>query len=292
MDVPQVVRMAAERRAADEWSLALAAVGLESRIDWSPQHGYLLLVAAADAGRARATLDAYDQENRPAPAPVPAPEYGSGIAAAALTVLLCLTFVVTGPRADGHALFAAGAADARHIRAGEWWRAVTALTLHADFAHILSNAVVLLIFGSTLCTLVGPGVGLWLLLLSGAGGNLINSAVRGAPHSAIGASTAIFGALGALAALRVMQRRRGARPSAFAAWAPLAAALALLGLLGSSARSDVLAHLFGFLVGAVLGSMVATTWPQPPGRGAQHRLVVAAAVALAACWALALARPG
>jgi membrane associated rhomboid family serine protease len=290
MDDPQVVRAGAHRRPVDEWGLTLAAVGIDSRIDWSPQHGYLLLVAAPDAARAQATLDAYDDENRPTPARAPMPEYGAGSAAAVLTALLCLVFVVSGPRADGHALFAVGAADAARIQTGEWWRAVTALTLHADFPHILSNAVVLLIFGSTLCTLVGPGVGLWLLLLAGAGGNLINTALRGAPHSAIGASTAIFGALGALAALRVVQRRRGARLSAFAAWAPLAAALALLGMLGSSARSDVLAHLFGFLVGALLGGVVATVWPQPLERAAQRGLVVGAAVAVAACWGLALLR--
>lgn len=290
MDDPQAVRVATQRRAVDDWSLALLAVGIEARVDWSPQHGYLLLVGAADAARARATLDAYDEENRPPPAAPPLPEYGSGIAAAGLTVLLCLLFVASGPRDGGHELFAAGAADAARMRAGEWWRAVTALTLHADFPHVLSNAIVLLIFGSSLCTLVGPGVGLWLLLLAGAGGNLLNTALRGAPHSAVGASTAIFGALGTLAALRVVQRRRGARLSAWAAWAPLAAALALLGLLGSSARSDVLAHLFGFAVGALLGAGLAAVRPQPLGRRTQHALVLAAAAAVGACWGMALWR--
>lgn len=289
MDEPQVVRIGAQRRPMEEWGLALAALDIASRIDWSPQHGYLLLVGGADLARARATLDAYDEENRPTPPRPPAPEYGAGVAAAVVTALLCLLFVISGPRDGGHAMFAAGAADAAHIRAGEWWRAVTALTLHADFPHILSNAVVLLIFGSTLCALVGPGVGVWLLLLSGAGGNLLNTALRGAPHSAVGASTAIFGALGALAALRVVQRQRGARLSAFAAWAPLAAALALLGMLGSSTRSDVLAHLFGFVVGGTLGGAVATAWPAPLGRRVQYWLVVTAALAVAACWALALA---
>lgn len=288
MDDPQVVRAAAQRRTVEEWALALAALGIGARIDWSPQHGYLLLVGGADLAQAGATLDAYDDENRPPPPRPPLPEYGAGIAAAVLTALLCLLFVISGPRADAGPLFAAGAADAASMRAGEWWRAATALTLHADFPHILSNAVVLLIFGSTLCTLVGPGVGLWLMLLSGTGGNLLNTALRGAPHSAVGASTAIFGALGALAALRVVQRRHGARLSAWAAWAPLAAALALLGMLGSSARSDVLAHLFGFVVGGVLGWAAATVWPTPLGRGAQRWLLVAAALAIAACWALAL----
>lgn len=37
------------------------------------------------------------------------------------------------------------------------------------------------------------------------------------------------------------------------AWLPLAGGLALLGFLGSSAHTDITAHLFGFLAGAVLG---------------------------------------
>ncbi|MFN8644984.1 MAG: rhomboid family intramembrane serine protease, partial [Candidatus Binatia bacterium] len=281
--------LASQRRAVDEWSLALSAVGIESRIDWSPQHGYLLLVAGGAAPRAHATLDAYDDENRPRPAPAPVPEYGSGIAAIVLAVLLCGLFVLTGPRDDGHRWFAAGSADGvRMLLHGEWWRAVTALTLHADFPHILANAIVLMIFGSSLCTLVGPGAGLWLLLLSGAAGNAINVLVRGTPYNGIGASTAIFGALGALAAVRVVQRHAGAAVSAWGAWAPFAAALGLLAMLGSSARSDVLAHLFGFTAGLALGGALEALHPRPFAPRLQAVLVVAAALVVLACWAVAL----
>jgi membrane associated rhomboid family serine protease len=289
MDAPHVVRVAAQRRAVEDWSLALAAVGVDSRIDWSPRHGYLLLVEAGAVPRARATLDAYDDENRQRPAPAPPPEYGSGGAATALAVALCLLFVVTGPRADAHPWFAAGAADGRRMLLdGEWWRAVTALTLHADFPHILANAVVLVIFGSSLCTIVGPGAGLWLLLLSGAAGNIIDVLLRGTPYQGIGASTAVFGALGALAAIRVVQRHAGAAVSRWRAWAPLAAALGLLAMLGASERSDLLAHLFGFAAGLALGAALAWIRPRPLPRPAQRVLVAAALLAGLGCWALAL----
>lgn len=289
MDDPQVVRRAVHRRPIEDWSLALAAVGIESRIDWSPRHAYLLLVAGAAAPRALATLDAYDDENRPHPLPPPVPEYGSGIAAALLAAVLCAVFVVTGPRADGHPWFAAGGADAgRMLLHGEWWRAVTALTLHADFPHVLANAIVLLIFGSSLCALVGPGAGLWLMLLSGAAGNALDVLLRGAPYRGIGASTAIFGALGALAAIRGAQRHAGAAVSAWRAWTPFAAALALLGMLGSSARSDVLAHLFGFLAGVALGGGLQVAHPRPLRRRTQAALVAAAVLVALACWIAAL----
>lgn len=291
MDAPQVVRVAAHRRAVEDWSLALTASDLESRIDWSPQHGYLLLVDAAVAPRAHAVLDAYDDENRPRPAPPMAPEYGSGSAALVLAALLCGLFVVTGPRADAHPWFAAGSADGRRMLLdGEWWRAVTALTLHADFPHILANAVVLTIFGSSLCAIVGPGTGLWLLLLSGATGNALNVLLRGTPYDGIGASTAIFGGLGALAAIRVVQRHAGAAVSSWRAWAPFAAALALLGMLGSSARSDVIAHLFGFVAGLAFGGALALLRSRPLPPRAQRGLVAAAALVVLGSWLLALRR--
>jgi membrane associated rhomboid family serine protease len=288
MDDPQIVRSAVQRRTVDDWNLTLTAMGIEARVDWSPQHGYLLLVAGDVAPRARAALDAYDDENRPPPAPTPVPEYGTGITAAVLAAALCALFVFTGPRVDGHAWFAAGSADAGRMQAGEWWRAVTALTLHNDFPHIFANAIVLLIFGSSLCTLVGPGTGLWLMLLSGTAGNLLNVFVRGTPYTGIGASTAIFGALGALAAVRVVQRRNGAAVSPWRAWAPFAGALGLLAMLGSSERSDVIAHLFGFLAGVGLGGALASLHPRPFARRVQMALVIAAALTVAAAWVAAL----
>lgn len=283
----RVLRVTTDRARADEWSLVLASAGLEARLEWSLR-GYAVVVDDADAARGRALLDAYDAENRPAPAPPPPPEYGSTRVAVAAAVLLAAGFVLTGPREDGAVWFERGAADAARLGAGEWWRSVTALTLHADFPHILANAATLCIFGSSLCGLVGPGVGLWLMLIAGSGGNLITAAVHGARHSAVGASTAIFGGIGALAGIQLVWRRRGARVSAWRVWAPVAAGLGLLAFLGTAPQSDVLAHLFGFALGAVLGAALVLVRPRPLGRGGQWALVAAAALAVLACWLRAL----
>ncbi|MGH7785503.1 MAG: rhomboid family intramembrane serine protease, partial [Candidatus Binatia bacterium] len=169
-----LVRSTPERPRADEWMLALASAGIEARLDWSPQGGYALVVHEAEAGRAGAVLDAYEEENRVAPPAPPPPEWGPTYGAITAAVVLCVFFVVTGPRSPDSIWFDRGGSNAARLGDGEWWRAVTALTLHADFPHVLGNAVVLLIFGTSLCALVGPGAGLWLMLLAGAGGNLLN----------------------------------------------------------------------------------------------------------------------
>jgi membrane associated rhomboid family serine protease len=181
-----------------------------------------------------------------------------------------------------------GGAEASRILDGELWRTVTALTLHADLVHLFSNAVAAAIFVTALSSLVGAGLAVALLVVSGACGNLANAFIQGSSHIAIGASTAIFGAVGVLGSVGWVRRRRepGRRRSA---WIPVAAALGLLAMLGTgTGRTDVLAHLFGFFCGAVLGMPVALFFPAPPGRLTQWTCAGATAGLLIYCWSLAL----
>jgi hypothetical protein len=87
---------------------------------------------------------------------------------------------------------------------------VTALTLHTDVTHLVSNLASGALVATALCMIVGPGVGAWLLLASGAAGNWITAFVHGTAHRAVGASTAIFGGIGALVGLSIV-RGGGAR---------------------------------------------------------------------------------
>jgi membrane associated rhomboid family serine protease len=194
-------------------------------------------------------------------------------------------YALAGERAAWSDAFRAGAAVAERIVAGEWWRAVTALTLHADAAHLLGNVASAALFVTAVCGALGPGLGSALVLATGVGGNLAAALVRRTASSSVGASTAIFGAVGILcgrAVIRAARRRTaGRRP-----WVPLAAGLALLALLGTSERADLLAHLTGFVVGLPLGAMTAGT-PRP-GPAAQAALGVASALLVAVSWMLAL----
>ena len=144
-----------------------------------------------------------------------------------------------------------GNADAGAIMAGQWWRAVTALTLHAGGLHLFGNLTIGGCFIVLLCRALGSGLAWSLLLASGTFGNLLNAWVQSPRHHSVGASTTVFGAVGLLAAINLLYNRQNLRRRWYL---PLAAALALLALLGSEGENtDLGAHLFGFAVGIGLG---------------------------------------
>ncbi len=88
------------------------------------------------------------------------------------------------------------------IRDGRALRLVTALFLHADWAHLLGNLVFLLIFGLPAERAMGPWRFLVLFLLGGAVANLATVLAINAPDRVIiGASGAVSAVIGAYLAL-------------------------------------------------------------------------------------------
>jgi rhomboid protease GluP len=278
------------RAAAEESALVLSAAGIDCRIE-ERRRLWELIVAAADAEKAASALAA-DSGERPSPAFEPAPAAcrggtAAGIGAAALLLAFFAAISVWWPDRQWAA---AGSASAARILGGEWWRVVTALTLHADPSHLMNNVVALALFATGVCRWFGPGLGLSLVVAAGAAGNALNALIRGPGHSAVGASTAVFGAIGILTAVQ-LSRRLGTGGRGLArmrAWAPAAAGLALLAFLGSSETSDVLAHLFGFGGGAVLGYAAVGLRAEHLPSWLQAALVVGVAYTVWGCWWLAL----
>ncbi|MCX7821774.1 MAG: rhomboid family intramembrane serine protease [Brevinematales bacterium] len=146
-----------------------------------------------------------------------------------------------------------GSLDVEKVRSGEFYRTVTAITLHSDFIHILSNAL----FGGFifyfLFKKVGVGVGWFIVLLSGIAGNILSSFIEPAGFVSIGSSTICFGGLGILTSQRIFNKDYFNFNNAFI---PFLAALAILGLFGTSYGSDIFGHLFGFLAGMILGFLL------------------------------------
>ena len=150
-----------------------------------------------------------------------------------------------------------GMADAEAIRNGEWWRSITALTLHADFGHVFGNAVSLFFFGYVVCRRIGAGTGWLAILLAGTCANLLNAWIANYPHVSLGASTAGFAALGIAALLQFRDKyveQPDLRTIWHRAWVAAAAAVALLALLGTGAGTDISGHFLGFLSGVAAGT--------------------------------------
>jgi len=283
------IRVASSARLAKEWSLALLAEGLPVRV--APAgHGWGVWVPAAEAERAAALLELYLRENRrPPDAPDRFSWPGDAPLRAAVVAVggLLLFFAVTGAAASGSPWLERGAAGPAML-AGEPWRAITALTLHADTAHALSNAVSGLLFFTLAFKALGPGLGAALVVAAGALGNAVNAALRATPYLSVGASTAVFGAIGLLAGLAVHRPGRKRRP-----WVIAAAGLALLAMLGTGGpRTDVWAHFFGLAVGGALGAAGGAWLRRPPALPAQAAWGGVALALVAGSWALARGEAG
>lgn len=217
---------------------------------------------------------------------------GSGWIGAATYLLVIVVVSIFATRDLGTAdWFGLGQADADAIKAGEWWRAVTALTLHADYEHLMGNAFFGCFFGYFVGRHVGDGRAWTAILAAGATGNLLNAWVHASGHLSIGASTAVFAALGLLAGLTWRHgylrytpwRRR---------FAPIFAAIALLAYTGTAGdNTDLGAHLFGFASGIVGGLL----WRRRPTRtrlDVQLAYGGAALALIVVSWLLALLAGG
>ncbi len=281
----QPIRVAQASSQAEEWALVLTAAGIPNAVE-PDAGGWAVLAPADDAARAHAALAAYDEERRDeaqrrSAALEPYP-WMSGVA---LGLVLLWLFSVTGAPRSGSPWFERGAAAAGRVVAGELWRTVTALTLHADVVHVTGNAVALAVLLPPLVQRFGAGGALLLLLLAGAVGNVLAAMAHDARHTAVGASTAAFGAVGVLVALRIVP---GEALMPGKRWTAPVAGVLLLVTLGAAPGADLTAHAFGFVAGAVLGFVAGIALRQRPGPALQWMLGALTALAVAVCWRLAL----
>src|SRR6185369_249631 len=255
---PVLVRETGDETAAQDWALVLASSGIAHLLDAAgrgAERRYRLSVGEGDLPAAARALDAYDAEARALEAAKATPAWeGPSALGVAVAIVLVAFHIVAGARdrAQPSAWFDVGAASSDAILRGQWWRAVTTMTLHADHAHLFGNLVASLIFVTAAGRWLGTGLGAALILAAGAAANLITAAVRGPGHLSVGASTGTFAALGLMAGLQVVRRFRTG-PLKRRAWLPIGAGLGLFAMLGVGEHADVHAHLFGLAAGCVLG---------------------------------------
>lgn len=280
------------RTDAHERALVLGAAGIPYWLFPIPDGGVAVWVRCADFDAAAAELARYAEESSARPRPALPLGKANPVSLFAYAWVLSVAFLL---QARGPSVWTdAGASSSEAILArGEWWRSITALTLHGDTAHLFGNLGMGLLFAWLALPLMGAGLTWSLTVAGGAMGNLLNAWIyRGTGHATIGASTAVFALLGILVACQTVRNARHAeRTRWWRVLAPLGAGLAFLAWLGvgnpedPGYNTDYMAHLCGLLCGMVLGALAGAATTAPPETRLWHWLPLPA---LATAWWLAL----
>lgn len=146
-------------------------------------------------------------------------------------------------------VISAGAKENSAIAAGQYWRLLTPVFIHAGLPHLLVNMYSLYIIGPATERMFGHRRFLAFFLLSGLTGTLFSLVFN--PYPSVGASGAIFGLLGMLGAFWYIHRTTFG-PAGTVQLRQIIMVAVLNLLIGLSPGIDFWAHLGGFLAGIVL----------------------------------------
>jgi rhomboid protease GluP len=289
------IGLPANRQQAEQWSLVLRAANIPSAIEFE-RYSWVIKVSPVHEKKAIGEIAAYMEENSDWPLSHPKKRVQLPVLTKSQppTILmmgaLVILYVITGPWAEGSNWFSQGAVSGKQIlEHGQWYRLVTGLTLHADVVHLVGNVIIGGVLVHFLCRLLGHGLGWFLILASGTLGNLINIILHGNTHNSVGFSTAIFGTIGILSGYQAASKRSAALKEILL---PLAAGAGLLAFLGTGgARTDLGAHFFGLLAGAVLGALLVFLPSQRKlinKTSLQTNLFIASLAIVTLCWWFAI----
>jgi membrane associated rhomboid family serine protease len=282
------IRSDPDRRTLERASLVLTAIAIDNGIE-ADGATWRLWVPSIAATRANEELDRYSEENRPRirvrPQVVNIDSGWVGVIGFLLVIWLLPSLEAAA--AFGWHWRSIGAMDAGLVVGGQWWRTITALTLHADLGHLIGNSLFGAVFGLFAGRHLGSGLAWFAILLCGAAGNALDAYVQASDFRSIGASTATFAAVGLVSAFvwrrgyyRAIDWRRSL--------APVFAAIALLAFTGlSGENTDVVAHVMGLAAGLCGGALAAVFDIRRIGRRTQIACGVAAVSIVGVAWTFA-----
>ena len=257
MDDLRVVYESRNRRQCSDRALVLASVQIPYELVDDGQ-SCAIVVPAQFSPRAVEQLRLYEDENPPArPRPRKHVVYQDALPGViGYVIVVCAVAWMAGSSFFGSDWFTEGRVDGSLIRAGEWWRTITALTLHADVRHLLCNLIFGVFFGIFAGRLLGSGVSWLAVVIAAALGNTANTLLLDSVHRSVGASTAVFATLGLLAGY-VWRARLMAQDRWPTRFGPIVGGIALLMFTGTGdENTDIGAHLMGFVCGFATGMVL------------------------------------
>ena len=289
MEDLRVVFESRNRRSCSDRALVLAAVHIPYQLV-DDGLSCALVVPAEFSSKAVEELRLYEDENPPVQPKIKKRiVYQDALPGViGYVLIICAVAWLAGYSFFGSNWFTAGRVDGNLIRAGEWWRTITALTLHSGVRHLLGNLVFGVFFGIFAGRLLGSGVAWLAVVVSAALGNAANTLLLESTHRSIGASTAVFATLGLLAGY-VWRGQFMAQDRWSTRFGPVIGGLALLMFTGTGdENTDIGAHLLGFVCGFGTGMLLTMIGKLPAPPRVQIVAGAAAAGLIAVAWIVAL----
>lgn len=243
-------------------SLVLLSQGISHRLLRSIEGPFLIFVLPEHEEFARLQLALYRKENPPKEENPPIP---LSFSLQPLWILLAPVIFTLIDFSDKVSLHSRGISDAGKVLKGEWWRALTAQTLHGDVRHLASN----LICGYIVMNMITFRIPLLRLApfiaVAAAIANICVSLTVKTDFRSLGFSTFVFAAIGCLSVIefRLMPKETHGLLRRFA---PLCGAASLAVFLGLGENADILGHAYGFIAGLFCGlipSKKALRWGTP-----------------------------
>ena len=258
------------RREAEELRLVLTSQAIDARVlplvlvDPDASRGWAVHVPTERLAEAQRILDEERTEQRlralrdRPPPEVPRPGF-YWVVGLMLVNLGVFSLMERAGGSEAHrVLLRFGASQAQLLRAGQWWRTVTAVFLHIGATHLVGNTVSLGVLGALALRAFGVGYGFAAYVLCGVAGNWVSFVVSPGPAIKAGASGAVLGLLGLVAGLRLRQLLGGDDHSRFRPWHVLATLVAFYGLVVGTGSVDHAAHVGGILAGLALSYLLPT----------------------------------
>lgn len=282
---PEVIRI---------FSLVLSATHIPHTISSQAKNSWEIIVLESYAERANYEIATYTAENMSWPRRIPEAEnYQPTFRLLSLFIVssLGLFHLQTGSWQQQSLWFSAGAGDSGAILSdGQYYRLITALTLHADGLHLLGNCLLGGFLLHYYFQILGNGIGLAGLLLTATLANLLNVIGHGPGHHFVGFSTAVFSVIGILSSLNFRRHSSLGRTHLLM---PLMAGTAMLAMVGSSGEhTDLGAHFFGLVIGLMAGYLLGLKSALPL-RSSFWLQVLLTGLSLGVCffaWEIALSR--
>lgn len=231
-------------------SLVLLSQGIEHRLERSPDGPFQIFVDPEIQKKAQYQIRLFHRENPPRDQNAPLPLKASF---QPVWVLLAPT-VVTLAQFSGFIpeLEREGISNADKVLNGEWWRCITALTLHGDSRHLGGNLVTGYFVLSLLSYRISIAKLVPFITIASVVANFAVAATIQHNFRSLGFSTFVFAVIGSLSVIefRLMPRESHGLLRRFA---PLFGAASLAVFLGLGENADILAHVYGFFAGILCG---------------------------------------